>query len=70
MSMAGPKTTALPEPDDDVVAATIDAAPYDDQPESDEERAAVAEARAEPEGFVRRDEVARMIEAWSRPKSA
>ena len=50
--MAGPKTETLPEEVEDVVAAAIDAAPYDDRPESEEERAAVAEARAEPDGFV------------------
>lgn len=54
----------------DEVAAAIDSAPYDDLPESDEERAAVAEARAEPDGFVPRDEVARVLEAWAQPKSA
>ena len=54
----------------DAVAAAIDAAPYDDLPESDDERAAVAAARAEPDGFVPQDEVARVLEAWSRPKSA
>ena len=68
--MVGPKVDAPVEPEDDVVAASIDAAPYDDRPESEEERAAVAEARAEPDGFVPRDEVARVLEAWSRPKSA
>jgi len=54
----------------DVVAAAIDAAPYDDRPESDEERAAIAEARTEPDGFVPRDVVAHMIVAWSPLKSA
>lgn len=68
--MSGPNTDNAPLEPDDVVAAAIDAAPYDDRPESDEERAAVAEARAEPDGVVPRDEVARMLEAWSRPKSA
>lgn len=54
---------------DDVVALAIDAAPYDDRPETAEERAAVAEARAEPDGFVEAGEVARVLAAWSRPKT-
>ena len=54
----------------DAVAAAIDAATDDDLPESDDERAAVAASRAEPDGFVPRDEVACVLEAWSRPKSA
>lgn len=68
--MSGPKTSAPPSEEADAVAAAIDAAPYDDRPETEEERAAVAEARAEPDGFVPRGEVARVLEAWSRPKSA
>lgn len=68
--MVGPKTTPAQELDDDLVAAAIDAAPYDERPESDEERAAVAEARAEPDGVVPREDVARMLEAWPRPKTA
>lgn len=67
--MTGPKKDAPPQ-DEDVVAAAIDAAPYDDHPESEEERLAVAEVRAEPEGYVPREEVARVLDAWSRPKSA
>jgi hypothetical protein len=47
----------------------IDAAPYDDRAESEEERAAVAEARAEPDGFVEASELSHVLEAWSRPKT-
>jgi hypothetical protein len=67
--MRGPGDESVPAEGDDPVAAAIDAAPYDDRPESAEERAAVAEARAEPEGFVQANEVARVLEAWSRPKT-
>ena len=70
LPMTVPKTGAPAESEDDAVAAAIDAAPYDEQPESEEERTAVAEARAEPDGFVPREEGARVLEAWSRPKSA
>ena len=48
----GPQDKHAPDQDDDLVALAIDAAPYDDHGESAEEHAAVAEARAEPDGFV------------------
>lgn len=61
--MSGPKTNAAPSEEEDIVAAAIDAAPYDDRPASEEECAAVAEARAEPDGFLAREEIARVLEA-------
>ena len=67
--MRGPDDKPAPDEDDDLVALAIDAAPYDDRAESEEERAAVAEARAEPDGFVEASEVAHVLEAWSRPKT-
>lgn len=67
--MRGPDEKPAPDLDDDLVALAIDAAPYDDRAESEEERAAVAEARAEPDGFVEASEVAHVLEAWSRPKT-
>jgi len=47
----------------------IEAAPSDDRAESEGERAAVAEARAEPDGFVEASEVAQVLAAWSHPKT-
>ena len=67
--MRAPDDRPAPGEDDDLIALAIDAAPYDDRAESAEERAAVAEARAEPEGFVEASEVSRVLEAWSRPKT-
>jgi hypothetical protein len=67
--MRGPDDKPAPDEDDDLVALAIDAAPYDDRAESEEERAAVAEARAEPDGFVEASEVSHVLEAWSRPKT-
>lgn len=67
--MRGPDDKPAPNDDDDLVALAIDAAPHDDRPESAEERAAIAEARAEPDGFVEASEVAHVLEAWSRPKT-
>ena len=67
--MRGPDDKPAPDEDEDLVALAIDAAPYDDRAESAEERAAVAEARAEPDGFVEAGEVAHVLEAWSRPKT-
>ena len=66
--MRGPDDKPPPD-EDDLVALAIDAAPYDDRAESEEERAAVAEARAEPDGFVDAGEVAHVLEAWSHPKT-
>ncbi len=67
--MRGPDDKSASDEGDDLVALAIDAAPYDDRDESAEERAAVAEARAEPDGFVEASEVAHVLEAWSRPKT-
>ena len=66
--MRGPDDKPADEAED-LVALAIDAAPYDDRAESPGERAAVAEARAEPDGFVEASEVSRVLEAWSRPKT-
>ena len=68
-NMQGPGDEPAAAEADDPVVVAIDAAPYDDRPESADELAAVAEARAEPEGFVQASEVARVLEAWSRPKT-
>jgi hypothetical protein len=38
------------------VLQLADAAPYDDLPELDDERAAIAASRAEPDGFVPQDQ--------------
>jgi hypothetical protein len=67
--MRGPGDKPTTDGDGDLVALAIDAAPYDDRAESEEERAAVAEARAEPDGFVEASEVAHVLAAWSRPKT-
>jgi hypothetical protein len=67
--MRGPDDKPLADEEDDLVALAIDAAPYDDRAESEEERAAVAEARAEPDGFVEASELSHFLEAWSRPKT-
>jgi hypothetical protein len=67
--MRGPDDKLASEEDDDLVASAIDAAPYDDRAESEEERAAVAEARAEPDGFVEASELAHVLAARSRPKT-
>lgn len=67
--MRGPGDESAQDESEDLVALAIDAAPYDDRPESADERAAVAEARAEPDGFVDAGEVARVLAAWSRPKT-
>jgi hypothetical protein len=67
--MRGPDDKFAPHDGDDLVALAIDAAPYDDRAESAEERAAVAEARAEPDGSVEASEVAHVLAAWSRPKT-
>lgn len=67
--MRGPEDKSAPDENVDLVALAIDAAPYDDRAESPEERAAVAEARAEPDGVVEASEVAHVLEAWSRPKT-
>jgi hypothetical protein len=67
--MRGPDDKPAPDEGDDLVALAIDAAPYDDRPESEEERAAVAEARAEPDGFIEAREVAHVLAAWSPSKT-
>ncbi len=67
--MRGPDNKPAPDGDDDLIALAIEAAPYDDRAESRKERAAVAEARAELDGFVEASEVAHVLEAWSRPKT-
>ena len=67
--MRGPDDEPVSDEDDDLVALAFDAAPFDDRAESEEERAAVAEARAEPDGFVEASEVSHVLEAWSRPKT-
>ena len=59
--MRGPDDKPVSDEDDDLVALAIDAAPYDDRAESEEERTAVAEARAEPDGFVEASEVAHVL---------
>ena len=67
--MRGADDTSAAAEGDDAVALAIDAAPYDDRAESEEERAAVAEARAEPDGLVEASEVAHVLAARSRPKT-
>lgn len=69
--MRGPddKPVVAADDDADLVALAIDSAPYDERGESPEERAAVAESRAEPDGFVEASEVASVLAAWARPKT-